>query len=107
MGPSLCVGNDTYNKLRRNWPRQLALIGLLFSGTGAMLSLNAQGLTGRIAGTVLDPGGNAVPGAQVKITNTMTEQSESTITSANGEFVFSEVLPGTFDLRVQMKSFRV
>ncbi len=77
-----------------------------FLGISPHFSLRSQGLTGQITGTVLDPAGNSVPGANVGITDVRTGQKRATVTKASGEFVLSEVLPGTFDLRIEMPNFR-
>src|SRR4051812_44032313 len=82
----------------------LFLAGLL--GVGGSQTAAAQGLTGRISGTVLDPSSHAIPAASVTLTNIHTGQKYTTLSAGSGEFVFGEVLPGDFDLRVEMANFR-
>jgi len=57
----------------------------------------AEAQAGRISGTVTDSAGAALGGTQVTIVGT----SRSTATDENGRFSFSNVAPGTYDLRIQ------
>jgi hypothetical protein len=66
----------------------------------------AQGLTGQISGTITDPSGAAVSGANVEITGSQTGLRRSTQTNAEGRFVFTELLPGTFSLVVDASGFK-
>ena len=66
----------------------------------------SQGLTGSVSGSVVDPSGSAIPGAEVTLTNVATSQSRQAKTDANGDFVFTQLLPGTFRLTVSAKGFK-
>lgn len=81
----------------------LALI-LTFLGSG-ISALYAQGLTGSITGTVADPSGSAIAGAEITLTNVATSQTRETKTDSNGDFVFTQILPGTFKLNVSATGF--
>jgi hypothetical protein len=70
------------------------------------LACYAQGLTGSISGNVSDPSGSSIAGAPVKLTNTLTNQVRQAVTEANGDFVFTQLLPGNFRLEVQAKGFK-
>ena len=65
-----------------------------------------QGLTGQIAGTVTDPSGSAVAGANVQLRNINTNAVRETVTEATGDFLFTQLLPGTFELTVNSKGFK-
>jgi hypothetical protein len=52
--------------------------------------------TGQVTGTVLDPSGKAVPGAQVTVTNAATNFTQTVKASATGVYVFSELQPATY-----------
>ncbi|MGH9626896.1 MAG: carboxypeptidase regulatory-like domain-containing protein, partial [Bryobacteraceae bacterium] len=65
-----------------------------------------QGLTGSISGTLFDQSGSAVPGADITLTNVATSQTRQTKSQANGDFVFTQLLPGTFRLSVTASGFR-
>jgi hypothetical protein len=62
--------------------------------TGASARLLAQGITtGAISGTVTDPGGAPVEGAQIQVRNSRTGASAGGITRANGQFNVQGVEP--------------
>ena len=61
---------------------------------------NGQTLTGQISGSVLDPDGAAVAGANVELTNELTKQVRGFKTESNGTFLFPELVPGNYDLNI-------
>ena len=62
--------------------------------------------TGQIVGSVQDPSGAAVPGATLRLENENTREVQSTTTGADGGFVFPNVMPGSYDLTVDMQGFQ-
>ena len=79
--------------------------GLLLAGAVAAILVmagpaSAQGLYGSIVGDVVDSSGAAVPGATVTAINQGTNLARETTTSAAGSYSFTNLLPGTFDIRV-------
>src|ERR1700744_2752822 len=73
----------------------LALLAVFFPGA----KLHAQ--TGSITGTVVDPSGAAIPGAQVKIINQATGDLTREATSdASGNFRVLNVPPATYKITV-------
>jgi hypothetical protein len=66
----------------------------------------AQGLTGQISGTIVDPSGNYVSAASITLANTLTGQTRQLVTNDEGGFLFTEVLPGTFSLSIVKSGFR-
>jgi hypothetical protein len=73
---------------------------LLFLPTG----LGAQGLSG-INGTVTDPSGAVVPGANVTATNKATSVSSHTVTGSAGTYSFTDLIPGTYTVKVEKDGF--
>ncbi len=69
-------------------------------------SLYAQGLTGSISGTVSDPSGSAIPGADIVLTNVGTNQTRTVQSDTSGDFVFTQLLPSTYRLSVSSKGFK-
>lgn len=71
-------------------------------------SLNsaAQSVTGQISGTVTDPTGAAVIGATVKLTHQLSGQSRNSQTDAGGSFIFTNLVPGDYNVRIEMAGFR-
>jgi len=55
---------------------------------------------GSLQGTVLDPGGAAVPNAKVVIKNLATGATRDTVSNGEGIFVINSVIPATYDLMV-------
>ena len=79
-----------------------ASVCILFVG-----SLSAQTATsGAILGTVADPSGAIVPGAQVQLTNTGTNSKLSTQSNAEGHYSFPTVAPGTYNITTTAAGFR-
>src|SRR5262249_11239129 len=62
--------------------------------------------TGEIRGTVMDPGGAVVPGADLKLENQAAGASRNAVSSADGGFVFVRVEPGTYRLVSTAKGFQ-
>jgi len=65
----------------------------------------AQIQTGRIVGTVTDPGQAVVPNARVTITNVATNAVQTATTNNAGEFVFTPVNPGIYNVNVKASGF--
>jgi hypothetical protein len=66
----------------------------------------AQGTGGRIRGTVTDPSGGAVVGAQVTLINEATNTTRETVTSSAGEYMFLEVPVGSYEIDVTQAGFK-
>src|SRR5882757_5296547 len=62
--------------------------------------------TGTVAGLVTDPTGAAVAGATVTLTDKATNTPRTTNSNEAGRYIFSNIFPGTYDIRVTMKGFR-
>jgi len=69
-------------------------------------TLIAQGLTGQVSGRIQDPNGDIVPNADVTLTSDVTGQVRRAKTNTDGEFVFPQFLPGSFNLRVESPGFK-
>jgi len=67
----------------------------------------AQEGTAALRGTVLDPNGAAVPGAQVSIANQETGLNRRTsTTSDDGDYVFTSLTPGLYRVTVEAANFK-
>ncbi len=60
----------------------------------------AQGVSGRIVGTVLDSSGAAIANANVTVTNQDTGISASTVTDARGDYQANNLPPGNYQVEV-------
>ncbi len=81
-----------------------AITALLFLALG--LPAAAQGTLGRVVGTVLDTSGGVLPGATVTITNTQTNQAQTTVTNEIGAFLFTALPVGTYTVNISLSGFK-
>lgn len=65
----------------------------------------AQAGRGSISGTVSDPGGAVIPGAQVVLEETATGVKQHTVTSAGGLYGFISLNPGVYKVTVSQTGF--
>ena len=71
----------------------------------ACLSSSAQQITGNIRGTVADPSGAVILGAEVTAQQTETGLSRTATTDRNGNYVLLELPVGHYRLQVTVKGF--
>src|SRR5688572_24824898 len=81
------------------WIASVLVMLLVASGAAA------QETRGNISGTVRDRDG-VIPGATVKITNTGTGVSQQQITNNSGYFEAPLLIAGSYDVSVEMPSFK-
>src|ERR1022692_1817095 len=70
------------------------------------LSLRGQSTYGTVDGTVMDPSGAQVAGAQVTLTNTGTQEKHAQTTGGEGSYQFVNVIPGQYRLDVEKPGFK-
>ena len=58
-----------------------------------------------VSGTVQDPSGAVIPGAQVTLTNEATSDTRQVTSNATGFFAFPALVPGTYSVKATMKGF--
>src|SRR3954447_13492109 len=68
--------------------------------------LQAQVLYGSIVGTVTDQSSAVIANAQIKAVNPATGETRETTTDDAGHFTLSNLIPGSYDIRVSAPSFR-
>ncbi|HVT99685.1 MAG TPA: carboxypeptidase-like regulatory domain-containing protein, partial [Acidobacteriaceae bacterium] len=85
--------------MRLRWFAVFALLATLCS-----ITASAQ-IAADLRGTVLDPSGHAVPHAQVDLTQAATNIHLSTVTSASGDYSFTNLTPGVDRLDVTAPGF--
>src|SRR5689334_21434584 len=61
---------------------------------------------GQITGTVTDTSGAVMPGATVTVTNTQTNQVRTGQTNSAGSYVFPNLLPGVYNVKVEIQGFQ-
>ena len=82
----------------------LAILFLLSSGLAAPLLAQTSN-TGTVTGVVKDEKGGLVPGASVKLVNTGTNAERSAVTSADGIYEITQLVPGNYRLEIEAKGF--
>jgi hypothetical protein len=61
---------------------------------------------GQIVGQVVDPSGAAIPGAKIKVLNTLTGVPRETTSGANGNFSALSLIPGVYSVEVSAPNFQ-
>jgi hypothetical protein len=72
----------------------------------SVLAAVAQVGSGSIQGTVKDPSGAVIPGADVRAVHVATSRQHDTLTNAAGFFIFPSLQPGEYRLTVEMASMQ-
>ncbi|MBL8234472.1 MAG: TonB family protein, partial [Bryobacterales bacterium] len=99
------------NRSRRSPHRTLAiaagvlLAGLALTGAGARLMGQAGG--SRLDGSVLDPSGAAVPGAEITVSFEGGNRKEITRSGADGTYSFASLPTGVYTIEVRARGFAV
>src|SRR2546421_11844686 len=86
----------------RTW--RLAAALLLVGAIGS--TLPAQTITSSIVGTVVDPSNSTVAGADLALRQVSTGAERRMVTGAQGNFVFSNLVPGEYVLTVEAPGFK-
>src|SRR6185437_6672302 len=94
----------------RNWKSLAALSQLaaliLLLALSSLMGFAQSTATGTVIGTVTDPQGAVVPDASVSITDKSTNSATKTSTNSAGHYVFVNVNPGTYDIKISKQGFQ-
>jgi hypothetical protein len=72
-----------------------------------LVSSSALGQTpASLRGHVTDPSGAAVPNATVHLINSASNSERTAVTDQTGSYLFAQVVPGTYSLRVDAQGFQ-
>ena len=88
------------------WNRSLTCLLAISLILGFAGAARAQVTTGTISGSVADPNGAVVQGANVKATNLDTNSSRETSSDSDGHFVFTLRPPGRDRIDVAAQGFQ-
>jgi len=73
----------------------------------AALRLPGQNLSGKFSGTIFDPSDGAVPNATIVMTNHKANTIDMTTSNAEGNFVFTALPAGEYEMKVLKPGFAV
>src|ERR1039457_3342978 len=79
---------------------------LLVLASIVTINVFAQSYYGGLGGTVVDQNGGALSGAKVTLINEGTNAQKAALSASAGEFVFTELVPGTYGLTVEAPGFK-
>ena len=82
------------------------MIRLLLGLVALSCALFAQSPLGTVTGLVLDPSGSVVPNASIRLKNTATNVESRATSNDAGVYLFANVAPGDYELRVEAKGFK-
>jgi len=82
----------------------LAVLGAIVCG-GATRA-HAQAVYGSISGIVSDNSGGALPGATITITSVERKTADVVTSSETGRFLKERLLPGTYDVKIELSGFK-
>src|ERR1700747_1055838 len=80
------------------------MISGLLLGAGAWAFSQTQ-TTGRITGTVKDPQGAVIPGAEVVVENPTTAERYSAATDSSGSYSIPQLPPARYDVTIHASGF--
>jgi hypothetical protein len=81
-------------------------VSLALSWAGAAPEAHAQAVYGSVSGVVTDNSGAALPGATITVTSVERKTVDSVVTDDSGRFVKDRLLPGTYEVKVEMQGFK-
>ena len=70
------------------------------------ITVSAQGAAGSLNGTVFDKTGGAIPGVTVELNDEQKGQTETTVTTETGAFLFPQVQPGRYTVTLTLAGFK-
>ena len=81
--------------------RHLAALALVF----LIPALATAQESGKVAGTVTDQSGAVLPGVNVTLKSVERATVRSTVTNAQGEYVFASIVPGNYEITAELSGF--
>src|SRR3984957_11052069 len=96
-----------FPSLKVHFRRSAQIVFALVLAATTGLPILSQTDTGSIVGTVRDPSGAVVAGAQVDITNTGTNVTTSFVTNTDGGYQALQLIPGTYSVKATRSGYAV
>ena len=85
---------------------RIVMLCFVALAVSSIANLQAQEVSARIKGTVVDASGGGVPGADVKATNTQTGVTTTVTTATDGTFQFLQLPVGSYEVVITKSGFR-
>ncbi len=92
-------------KLCPRWHTIWLAFAICFALMAVPAGLHAQALSG-MTGHITDASGATVAGAQITATNNATNVSKPTTSNADGDYSFTDLIPGIYTVKVTMSGFQ-
>jgi carboxypeptidase family protein len=94
---------------RSSYITKILAFALAFASLIALSSNSAKAdeLYGKIRGVVTDSSGAALPGVQLKLTNTGTGREQAQTSGSDGGYLFLNLIPGTYSLSASKSNFKL
>lgn len=90
-----------------NWSRStIAAVGAACLALLVAQGAAAQTPTGTISGHVIDATGLGTPGVTVTLKSPALQRDRTSVTSPNGDYIFSLLPPGTYAVSLELNGFR-
>ena len=90
--------------MKMNHSHRVLLTALLSLASASQIP--AQSYLGGVRGIIQDPGGAAIADAKVTLINSATQVSRATVSNGQGEYVFSQIDPATYNITVETPGFK-
>jgi len=85
---------------------RLRVLCIAVSLLALLPTVYSQSVTGQVSGTVQDASGGALVGAEVRLTHDLSRQVRTFTSDSIGGFIFANLVPGDYSLRVAMSGFK-
>jgi hypothetical protein len=82
------------------------VLGLALAVLFVASSATAQQGTTEVRGRVLDPQGSVLPGATVTVRNQATGMFRETVSSGDGTYFVSSIVPGSYEISAELQGFK-
>jgi hypothetical protein len=99
------MNTHQWSRKLRLTPDMVSLIALIVLLAGG-LPTAAQVESGKVVGAVHDATGAALPGVRITVTNTETNVSRVVVANSSGEYVVTELQPGTYTVVTEREGFK-
>ena len=85
---------------------ELTAVVILLVAFAAVSTLAQTASSGTVIGTITDQSGAVVPDATITITDLTTNSTAKTATNSAGHYVFPNVAPGTYNIKITKQGFQ-